>query len=271
VPNRIGRELGLILGWLVFPLLPVVSEELTAYPGNRSDPHAWGWLDWIITLGPLVGYGFLAGATMTVPDEVAAPARGVRRLLGRRALWVAIGPWWGAYVCLGLFFGLLYLDQLFPGLLGRLPGIPESWKSTWAYWLADWTLSILAVAMWAYSWLLIAWFALRRAARARLWKQSLLRGIMIAAAFVGSLFGSFWAATTVWRSYFFDPRIVRLLVLTATVAVVSGCSSTVTYGEIRRRELFHAMLVAWLLGLAIMWRWWSRVRPGKPPTTSGSG
>ena len=26
-------------------------------------------------------------------------------------------------------------------------------------------------------------------------------------------------------------------------------SSTITYGEVRRRELFHAMLVAWVLGL----------------------
>ena len=28
-----------------------------------------------------------------------------------------------------------------------------------------------------------------------------------ALAFVGSLFGSFWAATSMWRSYFFDPRL----------------------------------------------------------------
>jgi len=45
---------------------------------------------------------------------------------------------------------------------------------------------------------------------------------------------------------------------------MSGCASTITYGELRRRELFHAMLIAWVLGLALMWRWWSRPRPGVP-------
>ena len=86
----------------------------------------------------------------------------------------------------------------------------------------------------------------------------------MAGGFVGSLFGSFWAATAMWRSYFFDSRIVPL------------CSGnrprrderlyrTITYGEMRRRELFHAMLVAWVLGLALMWRWWSRPRRRPPP------
>ncbi len=37
-----------------------------------------------------------------------------------------------------------------------------------------------------------------------------------------------------------------------------------TYGEVRRRELFHAMLVAWVLGLALMWRWWARAGPDHP-------
>ena len=92
---------------------------------------------------------------------------------------------------------------------------------------------------------------------------------MIAATFVGTLFGSFWVATAVWRSYFFDPRIVRLLVVALGLTVMSGCATTITYGEVRRRELFHAMLVAWVLGLALMWRWWSRPRPGNPPMASG--
>ena len=50
---------------------------------------------------------------------------------------------------------------------------------------------------------------------------------------------------------------------------MTGCASTITYGEVRRRELFHAMLVAWVLGLALMWRWWSRPRKGNPPGCPG--
>jgi hypothetical protein len=66
----------------------------------------------------------------------------------------------------------------------------------------------------------------------------------------------------VWRSYFFDPRVMPLVALALGLVLLSGCSSTITHGEMRRRELFHAMLVAWVLGLALMWRWWSRRRPG---------
>jgi hypothetical protein len=79
-------------------------------------------------------------------------------------------------------------------------------------------------------------------------------------AFVGSLFGSFFAITQAWRTYFFDTRIVPLALAAATVALTSGCTSTMTYGELRRRDLFAAMLTAWLLGLAFVWRWWSRRR-----------
>ena len=86
----------------------------------------------------------------------------------------------------------------------------------------------------------------------------------MAAAFVGSLFGSFWAATSMWRSYFFDARFVPLALLAVGLAVMSGCAAPITYGDMRRRELFHAMLVAWVLGLALMWRWWSRPRGGHP-------
>ncbi len=220
-------------------------------------------------LGPLVGYGFLAGATMTLPDEDLAPGGGIRRLLGRRAVWVAIGPWWGAAVCFGLFMGLVYLERLFPGLSGRVPQIPASWKTTWAYWVVSWAALIAIVTIWAYSWLWPARTALRRAASVGQWQGSLVRGAVMAGAFVGSLFGSFWAATALWRSYFFDPRIVRLLLVALGLAAISGCTSTITYGEVRRRELFHAMLVAWVLGLALMWRWWSRQRAGRPPAANG--
>jgi len=83
----------------------------------------------------------------------------------------------------------------------------------------------------------------------------------MALAFVGSLFGSFWAATACFRSYFSDSRLMPLVAVAVGLALMSGCAGTITYGELRRRELFHAMLVAWVLGLALMWRWWSRARP----------
>ena len=44
-----------------------------------------------------------------------------------------------------------------------------------------------------------------------------------------------------------------------------GLGVTITYGEVRRRELFHAMLISWTFGLALLWRWWARPRPPGPP------
>ena len=267
--NRLGKELRLVLAWLIFPVLPVVLEDLYSQVARGSvdsrggglDPHDWGWLTWVIMLGPLVGYGFLAGATMSVPDDDPSRRRGLRRLLARRAVWVAIGPWWGALACAACVFGLLWL--------GARPQMPQSWRSTWIEPVILWGIGILGVAICGYSWLWPAWSALRRAARLRRWQRSLVHGAIVAAGFVGSLFGSFWAATALWRSYFFDPRIVRVLLVGSSLAVMTGCASTITYGEVRRRELFHAMLVAWVLGLALMWRWWSRPRKGNPPGAPG--
>jgi hypothetical protein len=271
VLKRFRRELGLILAWLIFPLVPVLLEDSYFQAANSGglDPRVWDWLTWLIMLGPLVGYGFLAGATVRVPDDDLASRRAWRRILGKRAVWVAMGPWWGAGVCAGLFFGLMYLERHGLVFFDWTSRIQQSYQSTWAYWLASWVLAILLVTLFAYSWIWPAFSALRRAARMGQWKQSVVRGIVMAAAFVGSLFGSFWAATSMWRSYFFDPRIVPLILLGLGLAVMSGCATTVTYGDVRRRELFHAMLVAWVLGLALMWRWWSRARPGSPPAAPG--
>ena len=36
---------------------------------------------------------------------------------------------------MGVLFSLMYTDRQFPGLLGRSPQIPPSWKNTWAYWV----------------------------------------------------------------------------------------------------------------------------------------
>jgi len=120
------------------------------------------------------------------------------------------------------------------------------------------------VGILAYGWLWPAWAALRRAARIRRAGRVLYRGLVTVAAFIGSLFGGFWAITSVWRSYFFDSRVVPLIALAVGLAVLGGCASPIAYGQMRRRELFHAMLLAWVFGLALMWRWWSRLRRGPP-------
>ena len=167
--NRFRRELGLILGWLIFPVVPVVLEDFYFNAGNGGglDPRVWGWLTWLIMLGPLVGYGFLAGATIRVPDEDLTSRRTWRRVLGRRAVWVAIGPWWGALVCGGLIFGLLFLDRHGLGVFDWANRIGQSYQGTWGYWLVSWALSIVLLLLFAYSWIWPACSALRRAAPRR--------------------------------------------------------------------------------------------------------
>jgi hypothetical protein len=270
VAHRFRRELGLVIGWLVFPLVPVILEDFYYQICNLSfesasrmgpDPRAWGWVTWIIMLGPLLGYGFLAGATVDLPDDLGPSSRGLRRLLARRTVWVAIGPWCGFLFLAAVFFGysLLGLGNLIIDL-----HVPESWRGSWAETVFWWALGLLLGGILSCGWLWPARAALRRAARIGRLRGTLYRGLLMAMGFVGSLFGSFWAATSIWRSYFFDPRVVPLVAVAVSLAVMSGCGSPITYGEVRRRELFHAMLVAWVLGLALMWRWWSRPRH-RPP------
>ena len=112
----------------------------------------------------------------------------------------------------------------------------------------------------AYGWLIVVAAAARRAyRRGKLW-ASIKYGLLTAIGFLGSLVGGFWAATSAFRSYFFDPRIVPLIVFAIfAVTTFSGCGTT-TVGDLRRRELFEAMTAAWVLGLAVVWRWLSRER-----------
>jgi hypothetical protein len=272
VPSRFRGELGVIVGWLVFPLVPVmladIYYQICTNPFSTArfgpDPVDWDWNMWVVMMGPLIGYGFLAGATVDLPDEFGAPRRGWRRLLTRRSVWVAAGPWCG-FIALGLLFLVLaILANLIPPL--PIPGLPQWWRGSWFETVVNWVFTVLFVGILAYGWLWPAWAALRRAASIARFNRALYRGLAVALAFVGSLFGSFWAATSWWRSYFFDSRLVPLLIVAIVLTTTSGCSSSITYGEVRRRELFDAMLVAWVLGLALMWRWWSRRRPGPPPT-----
>jgi hypothetical protein len=229
------------ISWILFPLVPVLLEQYFygLFNWSNEDPRDWTTDSWIILLGPLVGYGFLAGATVVLAH---VPVKsGVRGWLSRAALWVGVGPWLGLVLLLALGF-----------VLGKVLG--SEGKS-----LPIWFIALVS----SYGWLIVAFAALRRARRAgRLW-DAVQHGVATSLAFVGSLFGSFWAVTEAWRSYFFDPTLVRSVILALCLATLSGCG-TLTVGEERRRDLFGAMLTAWVLGLALIWRWWARSR-SKPP------
>ena len=104
--------------------------------------------------------------------------------------------------------------------------------------------------------------------------RTLVQGLTTTLGFVGSLIGGFWAATVLWRDYFFDKRIVpALLVLALGLTFLSGLATQETVGDVRRRDFFEAMLMAWVLGLALFWRWRSRPRrlnPSRPfPAQAG--
>jgi hypothetical protein len=287
VPSHFRRELGLILAWLVFPLVPVILEDMYYQTcntelfgsgrGGGPDPREWNWGVWVIMLGPLLGYGFLAGATVDLPDQPEVSRGILRRFLARRAVWMAIGPWCGFLFWCGLYLGFGFVSNLFPASTvppqGGSRELPESpsWIITWMLTILSWIVGVAFVGTLSYGWLWPAWAALRRAARLGRWSRALYRGLIAALAFVGSLLGSFWAITSTWRSYFFDPTVMPMVAMALGLVMLSGCGG-ITYGEMRRRELFHAMLVAWVLGLALMWRWWSRRRPGPPrddPASTG--
>jgi hypothetical protein len=258
------------LGWFVLPLIPALlgaayhqGMNLNFGSSSGPDPREWGWFNWVVLTGPLIGYGFLAGATIDLPDDPTR--RGLRSWLATRSLWVTLGPWvgflvtWLAILAIGLF-RLAYP----PSQEWSLPWLPAGW------WNNQWA-AMLFLAFWIFplanGWLFVAWAALRRAKRLDRLGRSLAKGLAMAIGFVGSLFGSFWAITEAWRGHFFDPRIAPVLVAALSLAMLTGCAKTETLGDIRRRELFQAMLTAWLLGLALVWRWWSRSKP-KPPGSS---
>ncbi len=265
IPSGVGSA----LAWFVFPLVPALlgmtyRQELNGFGRSGGpDPRDWDWAGWILMTGPLLGYGFLAGATLDLPDEPAL--RGSRRWLSRRSFWVAIGPWLGFLAWSAVLLAIGFVGWAYPpSLEWSWPALPESWRDSWIASVCFWLVIGLWIGAVAYGWLVVAWAALRRARRLDRLRRSLAKGLAVAVGFVGSLFGSFWAITEAWRDYFFDPRIAPSLLAASSLALMAGCANTETYGELRRRELFGAMLVAWLLGLALAWRWWSRSRP-KPP------
>ena len=252
-----------VLAWMAFPALPVVLENaysgfLSFGPSAADDPRDWNWLVWLTELGPLVGFGYLAGATLDLPDD-SNGRRWPRAWLSQRWFWVAVGPWAGFVVGVAVVWA-----GFFVGLLSKLD---EMLRGTWAATVLYWPTCVFAVATLCYGWLWFAFAAFRRAREMGKAWESVRRGVAVSAAFVGSLFGSFWAVTEWWRSFFFDARVFPVVLIAAFALVAaSGCGGPVTYGEVRRRDLFHAMLLAWTIGLALIWRWWARPRSGSGPT-----
>ncbi len=258
-------EIAGALAWLIFPMAPVLLEEMyyqfavNLFGSSRSgpDPYDWSWGTWMVMLGPLLGYGFLAGSTAEVPDPPPGSMSRLRRIVARRASWVAIGPWAGFLLMLAGFFGFVFLGRLFPTTGGGQAAAPAPPFLTW---LSGWVWTVIFLVFVVFGWLWPAWAALRRARRTGLLGRALVRGVITALTFVGSLLGSFWAITSAWRSYFFDPRMMPILLAALGVAALSGCGGPITLGEFRRREMFHAMLPAWVFGLAVLWWWASRRR-----------
>jgi hypothetical protein len=279
------RGLWTALAWFIFPVVPVVLENSyhdfwrvwmgMSLPQSASDdPYAWDWTYWLIQLGPLIGFGFLVGATLAVADEPTR-RRGLRGWLSKRSLWVALGPWAGMLTYVAAYWLFVWLVSLLPDSVNQgnataatAPSAPSSWEGSWTSWALGWLFSAFLLVTFSYAWLLPGIATLLQARRAGSAWSALKRGLAVSIAFVGSLFGSFWAVTQVWRDYFFDPRIVPGLLMLLSVGALSGCTSTVTYGEVRRRELFGALLTAWMFGLAVAWRWLSRRKPRPGPPVS---
>ena len=273
--EREDRGFWTMLGWFAFPIVPVVlartyHQVVEDFPGpfytTVHDPYGWPWPAWLAQLGPLIGFGFLAGATLSVSDERSG-GRWLRPRLARRSFWVAVGPWVGFLSWTAIYCLIAWLDTIMPASsTGQHPdlGPLASWTESWTFWFLGWTLFILVFVTFTNAWLWPAIAAIRRARRVGSGMEAFKRGLGVALGFVGSLFGSFWAATQIWRDYFFDGRFVPLLMAMVSMAALSGCGTKVTYGEVRRRELFAAMLVAWTFGLSLAWRWMSR--KSKPPT-----
>jgi hypothetical protein len=251
--------LGSAIAWMTFPIIPVVAASTYHSMVNLDsvDPRQWSFWKGVVLLGPLAGYGYLAGATLRLSDD--ALKRSVRSLLGRRAIWLGLGPWLGFLVLGSLVLASEGVDRVLSLVLA--PSRLDAWRRATSFGrLPRWAEGLL-IAFLAYAWLLVAWAAGRRARRQlRLW-SSIARGLVVAIGFLGSLMGGFWAATSIFRTYFFDSRVAKVILIAGVSAfLLSGCGPPPTVGDVRRRELFQAMMMAWVLGFALVWRWLARER-----------
>jgi hypothetical protein len=211
-----------------------------------GDPRVWDFIAGVILAGPLVGYGFLAGATSCLADP---PARHpLRHFLAQRAVWVGLGPWAVFLIWIAVFFVADQASRIWTLPTTHDLGVPAE-VMVW-----------VVLGTTAYGWLIVAVAAIVRAKRSSRLVRALTRAVAVALGFVGSLLGTFWAITSAGRAYFFDPTVLRaVLFLLICAGLCSGCGPA-TAGELRRRELFDALLLAWVIGLALVWRWLSRPR-----------
>jgi hypothetical protein len=251
--------LGSALAWMIFPIVPVVAASTYHSTVNFTgdDPRQWSLLKGVVLLGPLAGYGYLAGATLRLGDH---PSRkGMLALLRRRSIWLGLGPWLGLLTLGALVLISRGLDWVLVRVLA--PDRLEAWHRATSISSPGWLADDLIIAFLAYGWLLVAWAVGRRARRqAQLW-SSIARGLVYAFGFLGSLLGGFWAATSLFRAYFFDSRVAQVFLIAGlSLLLASGCAPPPTVGDVRRRELFQAMIMAWVLGLALVWRWLARER-----------
>ena len=210
--RRIG-QVAAAGGWLAFPVVPLLAEDLYYSLFNAGlqpealggpDPYEWEREQWGLVLGPLFGYGFLAGATWGVADEPGG--RWWRRWLAWRSTWVGLGPWFGLWTGWAALTAARLAERV---LAAAGMDAPARWLATAApgpefgAWIG------LATGAWVgLGWLLVARAALRRAARAGRLGAAWARGLGLGVAFVGSLMGGYWAITAAWGGHFFDPTIV---------------------------------------------------------------
>lgn len=201
------------VAWLAFPVVPLVAadayqrfctDEFVPTSSFAPDPHVWDATRWAMVLGPLVGYGFLAGSTWGIADE-PGPRRWWRAGLAWRSVWVGLGPWAVFLAGAALYHGGMAARSVVPLDPERWSGWnPLPWAGPWLYW----GLMVPAMVTLSIGWLPIAYASLRRARRAGRLGSAWSTGLGLAAAFVGSLFGGYRAITAAWRGYFFDPTIV---------------------------------------------------------------
>jgi hypothetical protein len=210
--RSVGRLASAAL-WLAFPVVPLLAEdayyslctlEFFVDSQRGPDPYDWDAVRWVLVLGPLCGYGFLAGATWGIGDEPGG--RWWRAWRSRRSVWVGLGPWLGLLSLAAVGFAIGATQRALSAIgADRL----ARWDPSAAVGpeVAQWAGMTAMMACLSFGWLPVAWAALRRSGRAGRRGSSWRAGVVLAAVFVGSLFGGYWAITTAWRDYFFDATI----------------------------------------------------------------